>query len=148
VKAEYRQLQRRFEAQAIDIRSEVREARARLLAQRNLAKYYKVLLSERMRILELTLHQYNGMLKGPYDLLLAKQNEVTTEQAYVEAWRDYWIARAELERALGGRLPTSGTGTLSSTTAPATAPIRATFPTTEQTKMPGMQMPGPQGAQP
>jgi cobalt-zinc-cadmium efflux system outer membrane protein len=58
-----------------------------------------------MRILSLTLQQYNGMLKGPYDLLLAKQNEVTTEQAYIDAWRDYWIARSRLERAVGGRLP-------------------------------------------
>jgi cobalt-zinc-cadmium efflux system outer membrane protein len=57
-----------------------------------------------MRILQLTLLQYNGMLKGPYDLLAARQGEVATEQAYIEAWRDYWLARVELERAVGGRL--------------------------------------------
>jgi cobalt-zinc-cadmium efflux system outer membrane protein len=44
------------------------------------------------------------MLKGTYDLLLAKQSEVATERSYVEAWRDYWIARTQLERAVGGRL--------------------------------------------
>jgi cobalt-zinc-cadmium efflux system outer membrane protein len=44
------------------------------------------------------------MLKGAYDLLLAKQNEVAAERSYIEAWRDYWIARAELERAVGGSL--------------------------------------------
>lgn len=153
VKAEFRQFQRRFEAQAIDIRSEVREARARLLAQRSLAEYYKVLLPERMRILELTLQQYNGMLKGPYDLLLAKQNEVTTEQAYVDAWRDYWIARADLERALGGRLPASITGALPPITAPATRPARATAPADRHENMhdmhmPGMRMPDTQGVQP
>jgi len=37
-------------------------------------------------------------------LLLAKQGEVATERAYVEAWRDYWIARTELVRAVGGKL--------------------------------------------
>ena len=42
---------------------------------------------------------------GPYDLLLAKQTEVETEKAHLEAWRGYWIARARLERALGGSLP-------------------------------------------
>ena len=104
-KAQLRQFQRRFEAMAVDARSEVREARGRMLAQRNLAEYYKVLLPQRMRILNLTMQQYNGMLKGPYDLLLAKQTEVATEQSYIDTWRDYWIARTELERAVGGRLP-------------------------------------------
>jgi cobalt-zinc-cadmium efflux system outer membrane protein len=105
VQAQFRQLHRRLEALAIDVRSEVREARDRMLAERKLAEHYKVMLPERIRILNLTLQQYNGMLKGPYDLLLAKQNEVATEQAYIDAWRDYWIARSELERAVGGRLP-------------------------------------------
>lgn len=121
VQAQFRQFQRRFEAMAIDIRSEVREARDRMLAQRNLADYYKVLLPERMRIIQLTLQQYNGMLKGPYDLLLAKQNEVETEQAYIDAWRDYWIARVELERALGGRFPSESRVDKPASTA-ATAP--------------------------
>ena len=44
------------------------------------------------------------MLKGAYDLLLAKQNEVAAERSYIEAWRDYWIARAELERRGGRKL--------------------------------------------
>jgi cobalt-zinc-cadmium efflux system outer membrane protein len=104
-RAQLRQFQRRFEGMAIDARSEVREARDRLVAQRAMAQYYRVLLPQRVHILELTLQQYNGMLKGAYDLLLAKQNEVATERAYIEAWRDYWIARAQLEQAVGGRLP-------------------------------------------
>ena len=44
------------------------------------------------RVENVLLRHYNAMLKGAYDLLLAKQNEVTTERDYVEAWRDYWIA--------------------------------------------------------
>ena len=35
--------------------------------------------------------------------------EVEAERAYVDAWRDYWIARAELEAALGGALPGGAT---------------------------------------
>ncbi len=121
--AEFRQLQHRFEAMAIDIRSEVREARDRLLANRRLVESYKVLLPERMRMLQLTLQEYNGMLKGTYDLLLAKQNEVVTEQAYIEAWRDYWIARVQLERALGGRIPSASSGSRRSS--PATRPAES-----------------------
>lgn len=125
VKAQFRQFQDRFHAMAVDARSEVREARDRLIAERNLAGYYKVLLPERMHILNLTLEQYNGMLKGPYDLLLAKQSELATEQAYIEAWRDYWIARAQLERAVGGRFSPSNAGE------PAASTTQANSPTTQ-----------------
>jgi cobalt-zinc-cadmium efflux system outer membrane protein len=148
VEAQFRQYQRRFEAMAVDARSEVREARDQMVARRGLAQYYNVLLPERIRILNLTLQQYNGMLKGPYDLLLAKQNEVATEQAYIDSWRDYWIARSELEKAVGGRLPGASQG--SSTTepaSPATQPAgTGAMPVNSRTHMQGM--PDMQGARP
>ena len=103
--AQYRQAQRRMEALAVNIRSEVREARDSLIAARDLTSYIgKRLLPTQQQALNLTLQQYNYMLKGAYDLLLAKQNEVAAERSYIEAWRDYWIARTELERAVGGSL--------------------------------------------
>lgn len=106
LEAEYLRSQRLLEGLAVDVRSEVRETRDRLIATRDLAEYHRdVLLPQRVQILDLTLRHYNMMLKGAYDLLLAKQSEVETERAYIEAWRDYWIARSQLERALGGRLP-------------------------------------------
>ena len=106
--AQYRQAQRELEAMAINIRSEVREARDQLVAARDLTSYIgKRLLPTQQQALNLTLQQYNYMLKGAYDLLLAKQNEVAAERSYIEAWRDYWIARAELERAVGGNLSSS-----------------------------------------
>lgn len=105
LQAQLRQAERRLEAQAIDIRSEVREARDRVLAKKDLATYYHDgLIPERTRVLELTVQQYNAMLKGAYDLLLAKQNELAADRGYIEALRDYWIARADLERAVGGSL--------------------------------------------
>jgi cobalt-zinc-cadmium efflux system outer membrane protein len=122
--AQFRQSQRRLEALAIDARSEVREARDRLVAQRALVEHYQRLLPQRVRILNLTLQHYNGMLKGAYDLLLAKQAEVATERAYIESWRDYWIARTQLERALGGKLP----GAASPTTMPSTMPMPGATP--------------------
>ncbi|HEX4665848.1 MAG TPA: TolC family protein [Chthoniobacterales bacterium] len=103
--AEYRQAQRELEALAIEIRSEVREARDQLIAARDLTAFIgRRLLPTQQQALNLTLQQHNFMLKGAYDLLLAKQNEVAAERSYIEAWRDYWIARAELERAVGGNL--------------------------------------------
>lgn len=106
LEAEYLRSQRQLEALAVNARSEVREARDSMIAARDLAGYYgTVLLPQRFAILEQTQRHYNMMLKGAYDLLLAKQAEAETEKAYIGAWRDYWIARTELERAVGGRLP-------------------------------------------
>ena len=103
--AQLRQAERRLESEAVAIRAEVREARDRLIAKHDLASYYRdELLPGRKKILELTLTQYNAMLKSPFDLLLAKQNEISAERGYIDALRDYWIARANLERAVGGRL--------------------------------------------
>jgi cobalt-zinc-cadmium efflux system outer membrane protein len=99
---------RQLDTVAVDARSEVREFRDLMVASRELAEFYRsVLLPQRSRALDLTLLHYNMMLKGNYDLLFAKQQQVEVEKAYVEAWRDYWIARAQLERAVGGKLPTA-----------------------------------------
>jgi cobalt-zinc-cadmium efflux system outer membrane protein len=103
--AQLRQAERRLESEAVAIRAEVRETRDRLIAKRDLASYYRdELLPERKKILELTLTHYSAMLKSPFDLLLAKQNEISAERGYIDSVRDYWIARANLERAVGGRL--------------------------------------------
>jgi cobalt-zinc-cadmium efflux system outer membrane protein len=103
--AQYRQAQRNFEALAINIRSEVREARDALIATRDTAEYYqKVLLPQRQRVLHETLLHYNAMQKSSYELLAAKEREQVAERGYVEALRDYWIARVELEKAVGGKL--------------------------------------------
>ena len=105
LQAQLRQAEGRLESEAVAIRAEVREARDRLIAKRDLTTYYRdELLPGRKKILGLTLTQYNAMLKSPYDLLLAKQNEILAERGYIGALRDYWIARADLERAVGGRL--------------------------------------------
>ncbi|MGI8966886.1 MAG: EamA family transporter [Limisphaerales bacterium] len=42
--------------------------------------------------------------EGNYQLLTAKEREQIAERGDVEALRDYWIARTELEKAVGGNL--------------------------------------------
>jgi len=104
--AQYRQAQDELEALSVEARSEVREARDLVTANRELARYYReVLLPQRIQVVNTTQLQYNAMQRSPTDLLLAKERELTTERGYVEAWRDYWIARAELEMALKGGSP-------------------------------------------
>ena len=121
--AEYRRAARNFEALAVNIRSEVRELRDTLVAVRDAAEYYqKVLLPQRQRILHETLLQYNAMQLGNFILLAAKEREALAERESIEALQDYWIARARLERAVGGSLR-----------APVEAPASKALPKTKPT---------------
>jgi cobalt-zinc-cadmium efflux system outer membrane protein len=107
LEAQLRRSQKRLTAQAIEIRSEVRTLRNRLIMQRNLIDHYRrTVLPLREQIVDLTLKKYNYMLVGAFDLFMAKQQEFEAYQKYLEAVRDYWIIRADMQRSLGGRLPT------------------------------------------
>jgi cobalt-zinc-cadmium efflux system outer membrane protein len=105
--AELRRAERKFEALAIEIRSEVRELHDRLASKHEIARFYHdELLPGRIAIVNQSLLYYNGMLLGNYELFTVKAEELHAERGYVEALRDYWIARAELERAIGGSFTT------------------------------------------
>jgi len=104
-RAQLRQVQDRQAAMAVEIRAEVRAARDRLTAARQLVEYYRdVVLPRRKRIVEQTQREYNFMLVGVFQLLRGKQDEINAQREYLEAQRDYWIAQAELEHAIGGGL--------------------------------------------
>ena len=45
------------------------------------------------------------MLIGVFELIQAKVQEYNAYESYLEAVRDYWLARVELMRAVGQRLP-------------------------------------------
>ncbi len=95
----------REQALAVDIRSEVRAARSRVMAARAVVeRYAKVVVPLRERIVALSQQQYDAMLLGAYPLLQAKQSEVNAYRELIEALRGYWTARVELERATGGAL--------------------------------------------
>ncbi len=105
LEAQRRQAQRRLDALGLDVRSEVRLAKARLELNRRAAQQYLAeLLPLRRTVLEQSELEYNAMQMGLYELLSQKKAEIETFRSYLETVRDYWIARAELERALGGRL--------------------------------------------
>ena len=61
--------------------------------------------------------EYNAMQMGIFELLQAKQAEIDAGRDYVESLRDYWTARADLEKAVGGRLTNAAV-----TTRPTTQP--------------------------
>ncbi|MGD9724345.1 MAG: TolC family protein [Pirellulales bacterium] len=104
--ARLRQTQERFTALAVEIRSQVRRDHARLVAAQALADHYRrVVLPLRSRIVERTQLQYNAMQVGVIQLLQAKQAQIDAGRAYLETVKDYWMARADLEGAVGGGLP-------------------------------------------
>lgn len=103
--AELRQSQERYRALAVEVRAEVRRARTRAEAGRRRADHYRrVVLPLRRRVVEETQLQYNAMQVGLFQLLEAKRDEIEAGGGYVESLTDYWVARAELERAVGGEL--------------------------------------------
>ncbi len=100
------QSEQRYAALAVEIRSRVRAARNEVLAAQNRAKHYrKVVLPLRQRIVQETQEQYNAMQVGGFELLFAKQQEIDAGHRYIQAVRDYWIGRAELDEILSGTLP-------------------------------------------
>lgn len=103
--AQFRKAERLFEAMAIEIRSEVREAQAEMRAKRERAKFYHdSALPTRLAIVNQTQLQYNAMQTGALELLTAKEAELRAEREYIQALEDYWKARARLEGIVGGSL--------------------------------------------
>jgi cobalt-zinc-cadmium efflux system outer membrane protein len=103
--AELRRAERKVEALAIGIRSDVRMLHDKLAALREAARFYQnEVLPTRRAITAGTLLQYNGMLIGNYELFRTRADQIEAEHKSIETLRDYWTTRAELERAVGGNL--------------------------------------------
>lgn len=96
----------RLEALAVRVRNEARLGTERLNVAREIVERYRnALVPRREAVVRHTQEQVNFMLLGVFELLLAKREEYDAYQEYLEAVRDYWVARAELKRIVGGRLP-------------------------------------------
>lgn len=106
--AELRRAQQEYYALAIRIRSVTRAVRDRVEGVRDRALYYRdILLPLQERIVNETQLQYNAMQLGPIQLLRAREQQIETAVAYIEALRDYWLEQGDLGQILNGRLPKS-----------------------------------------
>lgn len=102
--AELRRVSQDYAAQAIELRSAARASRDRLVAARERATYCReVLLPVHDEVLRESQLQYNAMQIGVFQLLNTKRDVIEAGIQYIEALRDYWIARANLELILAGR---------------------------------------------
>jgi cobalt-zinc-cadmium efflux system outer membrane protein len=99
-----------YHALAVSVRAGVRAAAQRFLAARSRALFYRdEVLPLAGRIVDETQLEYNAMLVGVFQLLAAKERQIDAGGRYVEALRDYWLARGDLEQSLRGRLVRRGT---------------------------------------
>lgn len=106
LEAQQRGSQKALVALATDVRSEVREAWAQVLAAQNAAIFYKTtILPLQQRIVEENTRLANGMLIGIYDVLRGRQDQINAARDYIGSLKDYWVARTNLERAIAGPLP-------------------------------------------
>lgn len=105
--AEIRQTRARQSQLAVNIRAEVRALRSRLLSTHRTAEHYRtVLLPLREKAVKEAQLRYSAMLLGVFRLLQARREQIEGYRDYLDAARDYWITRADLERASGGSLDT------------------------------------------
>lgn len=95
----------RLRGVATMVRATARTLSVRLRTAREQALFYQDrLLPLRQRVVDETQLQYNAMNTGIFQLLAAKRDQIEVGRAYVEALRDYWVTRAEMEQLLAGRL--------------------------------------------
>jgi len=102
--AVYMQSVHRAAEAAINARSEVREAYKGYRIRYDMARHYRdEIVPLRKRIADENLLRYNGMLIGIFELLADARSQVASVNASIEALRDFWLARADLDMALVGK---------------------------------------------
>ena len=116
--AVYWQAAHRLHQQAVNARSEVREAYFHYRSQYDIAKHYRdEIVPLRKQIAEENLLRYNGMLIGVFDLLAETRMQIMSVSSAIEALRDFWLAESQLQMALLGKPGSLGV------MAPSTAPM-------------------------
>lgn len=102
-RAELRRAVDLHDALVVDIAAEVRVRLARLEGARARAMHLRrSVLPLRSAIVSESQRFVNAMQETVFSLLMARQAEIDAGQSYIEALREYWTARAALERSLGG----------------------------------------------
>jgi outer membrane protein TolC len=106
--ATYMQALSKVAQAAIAARSEARESYLDYRASYDLARHYRdQVVPLRKQISDETLLRYNGMLASSADLLADAREQASAINGYIEALKEFWIAHANLQAALGSRVGTS-----------------------------------------
>lgn len=90
----------------LEIEGDIRTGAERVRTMKAVAETYRAaLIPQRETVVARQQERFNYMLIGAFELIQAKREEYDAYQGYLEAIRDYWLARVALARATGTRLP-------------------------------------------
>lgn len=90
-----------------EVANGVSKAYARMTSARGRVERHRLgLIPQREAIVARTQELQNYMIVGQFELLLARKEEYSAYEGYLATLGDYWKARIELARAVGGALPT------------------------------------------
>jgi cobalt-zinc-cadmium efflux system outer membrane protein len=96
----------RVQLAEIGVENGVRTGVDGVAAMREVVRLHReALVPQRETIVAREQERQNFMLIGVFELIQAKVAEYDAYQSYLEAVRDYWLARVELARTVGRRLP-------------------------------------------
>ena len=104
-KAEYQYKQAFNDAFAIGVsaRSELRQSYLSYQSRHELAQHYKnAVLPVQRQIAEENLLRYNGMFISVFELIADARNQINAVAGYVNANRDFWLAKSQLDFAMMG----------------------------------------------
>lgn len=101
-----RQSEDRKAALSAEIGTEISSAWQRAeTARLGVQHTHDVLMPLRRQIQNQSLLYYNGMLIGMYELLADARERINAMLGFIDASREYWLAEADLQLAVGGKLP-------------------------------------------
>jgi outer membrane protein TolC len=103
---------------AVQARSQAREAYGAYRSSYDIAKHHReAIVPLKQRIADESLLRYNGMIIGVFELLADARAQVASVVGAIDALRDFWLAQADLDRALVGQPMRTGMATPPATSA-------------------------------
>jgi cobalt-zinc-cadmium efflux system outer membrane protein len=104
--AQVEMAQARLAETELRVKNDVARRLDQLASAREVAEAYRsAVLPQHELLVSSTQEEHNYMLVGVFELLQARRAQLDAFQSYVEAVRDYWVARTDLRRSVGGALP-------------------------------------------
>lgn len=109
--AVYMQSLERAAQAAVEARSQVREAYGGYRSAWDIARHQRdEVVPLHQRIGEENVLRYNGMLIGVFELLADARSQIASVNGAIDALRDFWLAQAELDKALLGPIGATASG--------------------------------------
>lgn len=110
-RAELKRSMEDYAAMVVNIRAEARSLSRQAAVADSMARHFQAtLLPLRRQVVQETKLQYNAMQIGPFELLEAKNQEISTQQSYVDSLKSYWLVRTRLEALMSGRMTSDAHG--------------------------------------